>query len=84
MLVASPEFVFQFSMAQVLVGYRKIFINNFVFPTWACATGFNNNNNVGVMRRLYCQLVADMMVKLYYSLVTFALLAFGRPGCTNY
>ena len=40
-----PEFVFQFSVAQVLVGLRKQLINNFVFPTWACAAGFNNNNN---------------------------------------
>ena len=27
----------QFSVAQVLVGLRKQFINNFVFPTGACA-----------------------------------------------
>ena len=40
-----PVFVFQFSVVQVLVGLRKQFINNFVFPTWACAAGFNNNNN---------------------------------------
>ena len=40
-----PCVYFQFSVAQVLVGLRKQFINNFVFPTWACATGFNNNNN---------------------------------------
>ena len=33
---------FQFSVAQMLVRWRKEFINNFVFPTWAC---FNNNNN---------------------------------------
>ena len=32
-------------MAQVLVGLRKQFMNSFVFPTWACAAGFNNNNN---------------------------------------
>ena len=38
-----PEFVFQFSVVQVFVGLRKQFINNFVFPTWACAAGFNNN-----------------------------------------
>ena len=38
------EFVFQFSVAQVLVGLRKKFTNNFVFPTWACAAGFNNDN----------------------------------------
>ena len=42
-----PEFCFlQFSMAQVLVGFRRQFINNFVFHTWACAAGFNNNNKV--------------------------------------
>ena len=40
-----PEFVFQFYEAQVVVGLRTQFINNFVFPTWACAAGFNNNNN---------------------------------------
>ena len=40
-----PWFVFSFSVAQVLVGFQKKFINNFVFPTWACAAGFNNNNN---------------------------------------
>ena len=38
-------FFFLFSVAQVLVGLRKKFINNFVFPTLACAAGFNNNNN---------------------------------------
>ena len=40
-----PEFVFQFSVAQVLVGLQKQFINNFIFPIWACASGFNYNNN---------------------------------------
>ena len=39
------------------------------------------------MRRLHCQLLADVMVKLYYSLVyshlTYALLAWGRMGLTN-
>ena len=39
----------------------------------------NISKSVGVMRRLYCQLPANVMVKLYYSLVyshlTFALLA---------
>ena len=39
------------------------------------------------MRRLHCQLPADVMVKLYYSLVyshlTYALLAWGRSGFTN-
>ena len=41
-----PELCFlQFSVVQVHVGLRKQFINIFVFPTWACAAGFNNNNN---------------------------------------
>ena len=39
------------------------------------------------MRRLHCQLPADAMVKLYYSLVyshlTYALVAWGRLGLTN-
>ena len=39
------------------------------------------------MRRLHCQLSADVMVKLYYYLVyshlTYALLAWGRSGLTN-
>ena len=38
--------------------------------------------SVGVMRRLFCQLPADVMLKLYYSLVyfhlTYAILAWGR------
>ena len=29
-----PEFVFKFFEAQVLVGLRKQFINNFIYPTW--------------------------------------------------
>ena len=45
------------------------------------------SKSVGVMRRLHCQLPADVMVKLYYSLVyfhlTYALLAWGRSGLTN-
>ena len=38
--------VFSFSVAQVLEGLRKQFINNFVYPNWACVDGFNNNNFV--------------------------------------
>ena len=41
----------------------------------------------GVMRRLHCQLPADVMVKLYYYLVyshlTYGLLAWGRSRRTN-
>ena len=44
-----PEFVFQFSVAQVLVGLRMQFMNNFVFSTWACAAGFNNNRIIRKM-----------------------------------
>ena len=43
--------------------------------------------SVGVMRRLFCQLPADVMLKLHYSLVyshlTYPLLASGRSGRTN-
>ena len=39
----SPELCFQFSVAQVLVGLRKQFVNNLVSPTFAYAA--NNNNN---------------------------------------
>ena len=40
------EFVFQFSVTQVHVGLRKQFRNNFIYPTLACAGGFNNNNKL--------------------------------------
>ena len=47
----------------------------------------NISKSVGVMRRLHCQLPANVMVKLYFSLVyshlTYALLAWGRPGSAN-
>ena len=43
-LGASLSCVFQFFVAQVLMGLRKQFINNSVFPTWTCVAGFNNNN----------------------------------------
>ena len=45
------------------------------------------SKSVDVITRLHCQLPADVMVKLYYSLVyshlTYALLAWGRSGRTN-
>ena len=45
------------------------------------------SKSVGALRRLHCQLPADVMVKLYYSLVyshlTYALLPWGRSGRTN-
>ena len=45
------------------------------------------SRSVGAMRRLHCQLPANIMIKLYYSLVyshlTCALLAWGRSGRTN-
>ena len=47
----------------------------------------NISKSVGVMRRLHCQFPANVMVKLFYSLVyshlTYALLAWGRSGSTN-
>ena len=52
--------------------------------SWQCC---HDTKSVGVMRRLHCQLPADVMVKLYYSLMyshlTYALLAWGRSGRTN-
>ena len=48
---------------------------------------FNISKSVGVMRSLHCQLPANVMVKLYYSLVyshlTYALLSWLRSGNTN-
>ena len=46
------------------------------------------SNSVGVMRRLHCNLPADVMVKFYYSLsvyshLTYAILAWGRSLLTN-
>ena len=46
------------------------------------------SKSVGVMRRLHCQLPANVMVKLYYSFLvyshlTYALVAWGRSGGTN-
>ena len=39
-----PELCFlHFSEEQVIVGFRKQFINNFDFPIRAYAAGFNNN-----------------------------------------
>ena len=47
----------------------------------------NISKSVGVMRRLHCQLPANVMIKLYYYLVhshlTYALLAWGRSGSIN-
>ena len=45
------------------------------------------SKSVDVMRRLHCQLPANVLIKLYYSLVyshlTYALLAWGRSWSTN-
>ena len=47
----------------------------------------NISKSLGVMRRLHCQWPANVIVKLYYSLVyshlTYVLLAWGRSGRTN-
>ena len=63
-MVASLRCVFPFCVAPVLVGLRKQFINNF-FPTWACAVGFNINNDISctpVYRRItYVHLYIDAL-----------------------
>ena len=33
--------------------FRKQFMNNVVFPSWACAAGFNYNNNYGVIHKCF-------------------------------
>ena len=56
-----PELCFlQFSVAQVFVGLRKQFINNIVFPTWACAAGFNNNNIINTVLVVWATM--DLMI----------------------
>ena len=48
-----PELCFiQFPMAQVQVGLQKQFINDFAFPTSACAVGFNNINNNNISMKM--------------------------------
>ena len=39
-------FFFNFPWRRYNCGLEKHFLNNFVFPVWACAAGFNNNNNI--------------------------------------
>ena len=60
---------------------------NFTFKDYVTKVTSNTSKSVGVMRRLHCQLPANVMIKLYYSLVyshlTCALLAWGRSGSTN-
>ena len=44
------------------MGLRKQLINNFVFPTWACAAGFNNNYKKGKKKMDICN--ADILVSV--------------------
>ena len=57
---------------------------NLTFKAHVNKVTSNISKSVGVVRRLHCQLHANVMVKLYYSLVyshlTYALLAWGRSG----
>ena len=60
---------------------------NFTFSDHVKNFTTNISKSVGAMRRLHCQLPADVMVKLCYSLVyshlTYAVLAWGTSGRTN-
>ena len=40
-----PKLCFLLPLHRCLNGLQKQFINNFVFPTWACTAGFYNKNN---------------------------------------
>ena len=60
---------------------------NLTFKNHVNKVTINISKSVGVMRRLHCQLPANVMVKLNYYLVyshlTYALLAWGRSGSIN-
>ena len=60
---------------------------NITFKNHVNKVNSNISKPVGVMRRLHCQFLANLIVKLYNSLVyshlTYALLAWGRSGLTN-
>ena len=60
---------------------------NFTFKDHVNKVTSNITKSVSVTRRLHCQLPANVMVKLYCSLVyshlTYALLPWGRSGSTN-
>ena len=60
---------------------------NLTFNDYVIKINTKISKSVSVMRRLHCQLPADVMVKFYYSIVysllTYALLAWGRSGHTN-
>ena len=43
------------------MGLRKQFINNFVFPTWACAAGFNNNKDLRLIDLAVLKIFAFLM-----------------------
>ena len=58
-----PELCFlKFSVLHVLVGLRKQFINNFVFPARAIAAGFNNNKKF--LNNMPCSTLSKAFAKL--------------------
>ena len=40
-----PELCFSVFRGAGACGVAKVIINSFIFSTWACAAGFNNDNN---------------------------------------
>ena len=60
---------------------------NLTFKDHLNKVNSNISKSVGVMRRLHYQSPANVMIKLYYSLVyshlTYALFAWGRSGSTT-
>ena len=49
-------------------GVAKQFINNFVFPSLACASGFNNNNNNNALLLLLLLVLLALFVYTLFLL----------------
>ena len=94
MIISNQKNAFNIEIRESIL--TKVSTVNFLGVTLAENLTFNEHVNkvsskiskaVAVMRRLHCRFSADVMVKLYYSLVcsylTYALLAWGRSGSAN-
>ena len=88
MIISNQKNALGIKIQETTVKFLDITLNeNLTFMEYVNKVTSNISTSVGIMRRLHCQLPANAMVKLYYSLVyshlTYALLAWGRSGSTN-